>query len=104
MILTRVNSRLAWSNQKRLHRGSRTCHLFVPNQRGFKEDRGFIDGLGLLCLLASLGETVKREAERNIRGDEVDRSHCGHKARPQYVQTAVASLLCVSHFIARVET
>ncbi len=37
----RTNGR-SWSNQKPLHRGSRTCRPFAPNQRGFKEDRGFI--------------------------------------------------------------
>src|SRR5438445_11347827 len=32
----------SWSNQKPLHRGSRTCRPFAPNQSPFKEDRGFI--------------------------------------------------------------
>src|SRR6266567_885609 len=40
----RTNGR-SWSNQKQLHRGSRTCRPFAPNQRPFKEDRGFIDWL-----------------------------------------------------------
>jgi hypothetical protein len=43
----RTNGR-SWSNQKPLHRGSRTCRPFAPNQRGFKEDRGFIAWLDLL--------------------------------------------------------
>src|ERR1700746_1944189 len=39
----------SWSNHKPLHRGSRTCRPFAPNQGPFKEDRGFIDWLdGLL--------------------------------------------------------
>src|SRR6266446_2404924 len=36
----------SWSNQKPLHRGSRTCRPFAPNQSPFKEDRGFIVWLG----------------------------------------------------------
>jgi hypothetical protein len=40
----RTNAR-SWSNQKPLHRGSRTCCPFAPNQAPFKEDRGFIDWL-----------------------------------------------------------
>jgi hypothetical protein len=35
----------SWSNQKPLHRGSRTRPPFAPNQAPFKEDRGFIDWL-----------------------------------------------------------
>src|ERR1700720_560752 len=42
----RTNGR-SWSNQKPLHRGSRTCPPFAPNQGLFKEDRGFIDWLDL---------------------------------------------------------
>src|SRR6266516_1813332 len=41
----RTNGR-SWSNQKPLHRGSRTCRPFAPNQGPFKEDRGFIVWLG----------------------------------------------------------
>src|SRR5215471_21001462 len=40
----RTNGR-SWLNQKPLHRGSRTCRPFAPNQSHFKEDRGFIDWL-----------------------------------------------------------
>src|SRR6516162_3370766 len=40
----RTNGR-SWSNQKPLHRGSRTCRPFAPNQFPVKEDRGFIDWL-----------------------------------------------------------
>ena len=40
----RTNGR-SWSNQKPLHRGSRTCRPFAPNQGPFKEDRSFIDWL-----------------------------------------------------------
>src|SRR6266446_10041480 len=32
----------SWSNQKPLHRGSRTCRSFAPNQSPFKEDRSSI--------------------------------------------------------------
>src|SRR5215831_2650306 len=50
----RTNGR-SWSNQKPLHRGSRTCRPFAPNQSPFKEDRGFIDWLDGLraCICAS---------------------------------------------------
>jgi hypothetical protein len=34
--------------------GSRTRRPFVPNQRGFKEDRGFIDWLGMHWAEASV--------------------------------------------------
>src|SRR5262249_30402461 len=41
----------SWSNQKPLHRGSRTCRPFAPNRAHSKEDRGFIEWLGLsLCI------------------------------------------------------
>src|SRR6516162_1400992 len=46
----RTNGR-SWSNQKPLHRGSRTCRPFAPNQRPFKEDRGFIGWLGKSAIL-----------------------------------------------------
>src|SRR5215471_7522262 len=38
-------NRRSWSNQKPLHRGSRTCRPFAPIQSHLKEDRGFIDWL-----------------------------------------------------------
>src|SRR5215468_4309115 len=41
----RTNGR-SWSNQKPLHRGSRTCRPFAPDQFPVKEDRGFIAWLG----------------------------------------------------------
>src|SRR6186997_3694072 len=47
----RTNGR-SWSNQKPLHRGSRTCRPFAPNQGPFKEDRGFIVWLGRLKFFA----------------------------------------------------
>src|SRR5215475_1004900 len=40
----RTNGR-SWFNQKPLHRRTRTCRPFAPNQGPFKEDRGFIDWL-----------------------------------------------------------
>jgi len=43
----RTNGR-SRSNQKSLHRGSRTCRPFAPNQGRFKEDRRFIVWLDLL--------------------------------------------------------
>src|SRR5438105_11631868 len=49
----RTNGR-SWSNQKPLHRGSRTCRPFAPNQSPFKEDRGFIGWLGLQLSAANL--------------------------------------------------
>src|SRR5215468_12032846 len=42
----RTNGR-SWSNQKPLHRGSRTCRPFAPDQFPVKEDRGFIVWLGI---------------------------------------------------------
>jgi hypothetical protein len=41
----------SWSNQKPLHRGSRTCRPFAPNQSAFKEDRGFIDWLDGIAII-----------------------------------------------------
>src|SRR5215475_15494661 len=49
----RTNGR-SWLNQKPLHRGSRTCRPFAPNQSHFKEDRGFIDWLDGLAGLRSV--------------------------------------------------
>src|SRR5215468_11206032 len=48
----RTNAR-SWSNQKPLHRGSRTCRPSAPNQRRFKEDRGFIDWLDFMEIISS---------------------------------------------------
>src|SRR5207248_4720740 len=45
----RTNGR-SWSNQKPLHRGSRTCRPFAPNQGLFKEDRSFIGWLDVCRL------------------------------------------------------
>ncbi len=49
---------------------------------------GFIDWLGLLCMLASLGETVKREAERNKR-DTARRGHGMNNAHAWVKNVAV---------------
>ena len=49
----RTNGR-SWPNQKPLHRGSRTCRPFAPNHVPLKEDRGFIDWLGRMDIMAQL--------------------------------------------------
>src|SRR5215470_847036 len=51
----RTNAR-SWSNQKPLHRESRTCCPFAPNQAPFKEDRGFIAWLDLISLKVPPGQ------------------------------------------------
>src|SRR5215475_679012 len=56
----RTNGR-SWSNQKQLHRGSRSCRPFAPNQVRLKEDRGFIE-----CSDLAMEQRGKHEPEDDL--------------------------------------
>src|SRR5262245_16973023 len=54
----RTNGR-SWSIQKPLHRRTRTCPPFAPNQSPFKDDRGVIDWLDGRCIEIALSHVKK---------------------------------------------
>ena len=70
--MDRTNGR-SRSNQKPLHRGSRTCRPFAPNQTPFKEDRGFVDWLGgWRCVGESVAIGANGNGEMKATGGDAE--------------------------------